>query len=140
MLNVHQNVRVVLGIMRWMMSRCEFNEAWRGKCGKEDCDEHKHLKCCSCGDPATRSCPHAGSLVCGAPLCDKCWHDKSNSHSPNPYYIPKEQRFKVGNLVTIDDGAILYYIRDRCGNKYRLGSSTEWTEANSSWKEFRIHE
>ncbi len=30
------------------MSKCKFILAWVGECGKEDCEEHKDLKCSSC--------------------------------------------------------------------------------------------
>lgn len=62
------------------MSRCTFNKAWAGVCGKEDCTEHKDTKCCGCGKPATRSCPEASSLVCGAPVCDTCKHSERGKH------------------------------------------------------------
>lgn len=54
---------------------CEFVEAWIGKCGKENCQEHKNLKCVSCGESATHSCDATMGLVCGASLCDQCEHE-----------------------------------------------------------------
>jgi len=64
---------------------CRFEISWQGKCGKPStngwCSEHEKLKCCSCGEKATKSCEHASSLVCGAPLCDTCSHSlENNSH------------------------------------------------------------
>ena len=56
------------------MSVCNFNQAWIGKCKKTDCSEHKDLKCCSCGEKATKSCDETMGLVCGAKLCDNCEH------------------------------------------------------------------
>jgi hypothetical protein len=58
---------------------CRFDKAWVGKCGKEAdesgfCEEHKGIKCVSCGAQATRECPETIGLVCGAPLCDDCEH------------------------------------------------------------------
>ena len=58
---------------------CKFDKAWVGPCGKETdndyCTEHAGKKCVSCGEQATHECPTASSLVCGAPLCDKCFHE-----------------------------------------------------------------
>lgn len=59
---------------------CGFDKAWIGKCktlvhkegGK--CEEHKYIKCCSCGAQATRKCDETGQFVCGAQLCDDCDH------------------------------------------------------------------
>ena len=57
------------------MSNCEFSKAWIGPCGKAlPCSEHKNLKCCSCGEPATHDCGETGQFVCGHPLCDDCEH------------------------------------------------------------------
>jgi hypothetical protein len=58
---------------------CRFDKAWIGKCEKEAdesgfCEEHKGIKCVSCGVQATRDCPETMGLVCGAPLCDDCEH------------------------------------------------------------------
>ena len=57
---------------------CKFIEAWIGVCGidcKDDfCDEHKKLKCCSCGAQATKTCHETNQFVCGFPLCDDCEH------------------------------------------------------------------
>jgi hypothetical protein len=60
--------------------QCKFNKVWIGKCGKPAdesgfCEEHKGVKCCSCGAQATRECNETGWLVCGAPLCDECKHN-----------------------------------------------------------------
>lgn len=61
------------------METCNFSMAWIGKC-KEPvvengmCEQHKDLKCCSCGAPATHDCDETMGLVCGAPLCDDCEH------------------------------------------------------------------
>jgi hypothetical protein len=57
------------------MTKCGFNKAWIGPCQNEQpCKDHKDLKCCSCGAPATQSCEETGQFVCGAPLCDECEH------------------------------------------------------------------
>lgn len=59
---------------------CKFIKAWSGRClcetvaDSEYCNEHSDLKCCSCGDRATRQCDETGQFVCGAPLCDNCEH------------------------------------------------------------------
>jgi hypothetical protein len=58
---------------------CHFDIAWVGKCealavDHGMCEEHKDLKCSSCGEPATHSCYETGQFVCGAPLCDNCEH------------------------------------------------------------------
>ena len=58
---------------------CCFDKAWIGKCKKpaDDsnfCEEHKEIKCCSCGEKATRECDETGQFICGYPLCDNCEH------------------------------------------------------------------
>jgi hypothetical protein len=57
---------------------CKFNLAWVGPCKEETevefCEKHSNLKCCSCGEQATRECPETMGLVCGAPLCNNCEH------------------------------------------------------------------
>lgn len=53
--------------------KCEFELAWRGTCGKENCTDH-NLTCCSCGAPAIHECDQTMGLVCGAPLCNDCEH------------------------------------------------------------------
>lgn len=67
---------------------CEFNLAWIGKCGKENCTEHADLKCCSCGSTATHECAETMGLVCGALLCESCEHticeNGCNSGAPRP--------------------------------------------------------
>lgn len=55
-------------------NRCKFSKAWIGLCNKENCTEHKDLKCCSCGEPATRECDETFGFVCGEPLCSSCEH------------------------------------------------------------------
>lgn len=64
-----------------MSEICGFNKAWIGACQHtvekkgDKCPEHAPMKCCSCGEPATRDCGHTGiQFVCGAPLCDGCDH------------------------------------------------------------------
>jgi len=63
-------------------NECRYDEPWQGECGKptvsgsDFCEEHHGRLCRVCKDQATRGCPHAGSLVCGAPLCD----DHNHSH------------------------------------------------------------
>ncbi len=56
------------------MARCEFDIAWRGPCGVENCPDHSGLSCISCGEQATHECDETGQFVCGAPLCDDCEH------------------------------------------------------------------
>lgn len=58
---------------------CKFELAWIGTCNVEAndsgfCSEHENIKCCSCGDKATRECSETMGLVCGAPLCGTCEH------------------------------------------------------------------
>jgi len=55
---------------------CRFIRDWAGRCTNpatdgEYCAEHTEYACTVCGEQATRSCSHAGSFVCGAPLCDE---------------------------------------------------------------------
>jgi len=62
--------------------KCNFYKAWIGKCrNKADesgyCEEHKGLKCCSCGDQATHDCEETMQLVCGCLLCANCEHELS---------------------------------------------------------------
>lgn len=59
--------------------KCNWQIAWYGRCNskvitKGFCKKHINLKCCVCGQDATNECEYAGSLICGAPLCDKCEH------------------------------------------------------------------
>lgn len=61
---------------------CGFDIAWIGPCKNLTPCHHDSIKCVSCGEKATRECPSAGSLVCGAPLCDKCVHVKGG-HAKN---------------------------------------------------------
>jgi hypothetical protein len=57
------------------MSKCGYDEAWRGPCKNEaPCADHASKVCASCGAPATRSCAETGQFVCGAPLCSDCEH------------------------------------------------------------------
>lgn len=57
--------------------KCRYINPWAGPCGvkcsdgQEFCSEHLNEKC-RCGKQATHGCDNAGSLVCGAPLCDNC--------------------------------------------------------------------
>lgn len=60
---------------------CGFDKAWIGGCQEavekpgDRCLKHAGIKCCSCGEPATRECDHTGiQFVCGYPLCDDCEH------------------------------------------------------------------
>lgn len=59
---------------------CTFHKAWIGLCGKpaDDsgyCEKHRGIKCCSCGEQATRECDQTGiQFVCGYPLCAGCNH------------------------------------------------------------------
>ena len=61
------------------MEKCKFDKAWIGQCKNEAdesgfCEEHKGIKCVSCGAQATHECGETGQFVCGAPLCDDCEH------------------------------------------------------------------
>lgn len=55
---------------------CRFGLAWIGQCGKtakgKYCEEHSKERCVVCKKQATHQCDAAGSLVCGAPLCENC--------------------------------------------------------------------
>lgn len=58
---------------------CDFQKAWIGPCKSPTtegarCSDHAHIKCASCGSPATHECSQTGQFVCGAPLCDECEH------------------------------------------------------------------
>lgn len=58
---------------------CGFQKAWIGPCKDTAtegtrCAAHAHVKCASCGAPATHECDQTGQFVCGAPLCDECEH------------------------------------------------------------------
>lgn len=67
---------------------CQFDKAWVGYCkeptlpDQKFCAKHIKEKCASCGEQATKECPEAGSLVCGAPLCDNCegYQDTSQNY------------------------------------------------------------
>lgn len=49
---------------------CGFEEAWVGRCkNSKPCVKHVNQKCWKCGQPATRNCNYACSLVCGMPEC-----------------------------------------------------------------------
>ena len=69
---------------------CDYSIPWVGACGRDKdesrlsvisvkygegvsylCEEHSKAKC-MCGKPAIRGCSHAGSFVCGRPLCSLC--------------------------------------------------------------------
>ncbi|WP_310619642.1 hypothetical protein [Flexibacterium corallicola] len=79
------------------MSKCAFDIAWIGKCGKEDCKEHGNLKCVSCGAKATRECDATMGLVCGALLCGDCEHelDEKGTTGWGTGHVPKaEQKYK----------------------------------------------
>lgn len=62
--------------------QCRFTLAYVGRCesdalpGKTMCSKHDGLACRGCGAQATQECPSASSLVCGAPICDDCEHDR----------------------------------------------------------------
>lgn len=64
---------------------CDFIEAWRGKCDNEPCEDHKDLKCRSCGEPATHECDETNGLVCGVPLCNNCEHEISLNGTCSSY-------------------------------------------------------
>jgi hypothetical protein len=54
---------------------CKFDISWVGVCkneGEPYCDEHKGVKCKSCGEQATHDCEETYMFVCGIPLCDNC--------------------------------------------------------------------
>jgi hypothetical protein len=54
---------------------CSYGLAWVGECQNQSpCEEHKDLKCGSCGAPATHQCDSTGQFVCGFDLCDNCEH------------------------------------------------------------------
>jgi hypothetical protein len=59
---------------------CKYIIPWIGNCtkpvagGEDYCEEHKGLKCVSCGAQATYGCGETGGFVCGQPLCDDCEH------------------------------------------------------------------
>ncbi len=63
---------------------CTFALGWGRVCNKPSnnglCSEHENLTCRSCGGKAVRSCEHAVSLVCGAPLCETCQHGQDGEH------------------------------------------------------------
>lgn len=57
--------------------KCIYVKPWIGSCNATThegsfCPEHLGEKC-RCGAQATRGCDNAGSLVCGMPLCSKCY-------------------------------------------------------------------
>lgn len=54
---------------------CNYGLAWVGNCKNEKpCEKHSHIKCSSCGEPATHECEATSQFVCGFPLCDDCEH------------------------------------------------------------------
>lgn len=92
--------------------KCMFNKTWAGLCKKPSvspiegliksdpygfCEDHAGLKCCSCGDLATGSCPEPLQLVCGAPLCDYC------SHNSYPYSRKRHTRNSDNSEETMPD-------------------------------------
>lgn len=63
--------------------RCIYDVCWQGRCknkvqyeGEQFCEEHRDKMCSKCKErKAVRDChQHAGSMICGAPLCDECQH------------------------------------------------------------------
>lgn len=87
---------------------CNYDMPWQGRCKNpvdnfsQNCDEHDH-KCVGCGATATRGCPEASSLVCGAPLCDDCHHvyypaDQVKNQPPHSKHEP---RCKHNNVVDV---------------------------------------
>lgn len=78
-------------VIEGVVGECCYDRAWIGRCknkavaqldGKLFCIEHEFEiqirnefeTCIVCKGKATRQCGHAGSLVCGAPLCSSCSH------------------------------------------------------------------
>jgi len=51
---------------------CGYDMAWAGKCTKNNCEDHKLIKCSYCGKKAVKDCGYCGFLVCGKPLCKDC--------------------------------------------------------------------
>ena len=92
--------------------KCEFNIAWSGKCGIEDCEKHSNLKCCVCGEPATRSCDATSGLICGAALCNNCEeelspegtstmkHCRKSDQKYTPWYSRKDDK-KISNDIYV---------------------------------------
>lgn len=76
------------------MKKCEFGKAWIGLCNEPTdgdnnyCEEHIAIKCCSCGNQATKECSETSQFVCGFPLCNECEHtiheNGCNSGAPLP--------------------------------------------------------
>lgn len=64
---------------------CGWQVAYRGPCQTAvdtpggRCPRHPHRPCEGCGHPAVGECTFEGQFVCGAPLCDRCWHYPSGS-------------------------------------------------------------
>lgn len=92
---------------------CKFDLAWRGQCKdepeKDFCSEHDSIKCCSCGEKATRECCETMQFVCGFPLCDTCEHtireNGCNSGAPLPDGVkghckPEEQVYEPWYMNT----------------------------------------
>jgi hypothetical protein len=52
------------------MDICGFLPVWSSHhcTNPRPCPDHGHLTC-DCGKPATTECAHAGSFVCGHPVC-----------------------------------------------------------------------
>jgi hypothetical protein len=66
---------------------CDYDVPWCGLCLRRAtsagrCDEHRHLICSVCRQPASRGCDVAHVLVCGAPLCgdDRCAAEHAQVH------------------------------------------------------------
>ena len=106
--------------------RCNFSKAWIGKCKNEAdesgfCEEHRAVKCVSCGKQATHECDETGQFVCGAPLCDECTH---NTH-------PKGHNGGVGfNALKFPDG-----MKEHCKKSEQKYAPWYISEENLSlWK------
>ena len=82
-----------------MRKGCKFDKPWEGRCGStvveghDSCSEHYQLLCCECRYPATQGCDNAGSLICGAPLCDQCTH-LSHLRGNTKYYFSRIEALK----------------------------------------------
>ena len=72
---------------------CKFDKAWIGPCkvdsgASEFCEKHAAMKCCSCGEQATRECDHTGiQFVCGYPLCATCQHGRPPKGNPGMLHL-----------------------------------------------------
>jgi hypothetical protein len=120
--------------------KCKFDKAWIGKCNEEAdesgfCEEHRVVKCCSCGAQATRDCPETSQFVCGAPLCDDCEHTIQTNGCNGGGELPKGLK---SHCKKTDQVYPPWYARKKHGTiliipRYKLGTYDNEQESEYIW-------